>query len=94
MIASAEQQYKSGKGGGSYGTLELLIAENLVTKDMIENSGYKFEVTVSGDKFEISAAPAEYGKTGKMSYYMDNTWSLRGGDRNGAPATASDPPIN
>ena len=92
MIASAEQQYKA-KGGSSYATLEQLISEKQVPKDMLENSGYRFELTVTGDKFEISAAPVEYGKTGKMSYFIDNTFVLRGGDRNGASATASDPPI-
>ncbi|HEX7330255.1 MAG TPA: DUF3352 domain-containing protein [Pyrinomonadaceae bacterium] len=91
-IAVAEHNYKQSKGG-SYGTLEQLIAENLVSKEMIENSGYRFEITSSGDNFEISAAPLEYGKTGKMSYYMDNTRMIRGADRSGAPATASDPPI-
>ena len=93
MIASAEHTYKTSKGAGSYGTLEQLIAENLVSKEMIENSGYRFELTFSGDNFEVSAAPLEYGKTGKMSYFMDNTRIIRGADRNGAPATASDPPI-
>ena len=94
MIAIAEEKYKTGTGGGSYGTLEQLIAEKLVSKEMIENSGYKFELTVTGDKFEVSAAPVEYGKTGKMSYFMDHTRMLRGADRGGASATASDPPIN
>jgi hypothetical protein len=93
MIASAEQRYKEGTGGGSYGTLEQLIAENLVQKDTMEKSGYRFEVTVSGDKFEVTAAPVEYGKTGKMSYFIDNTYVIRGADRNGASATSSDPPI-
>ena len=93
MIASAEEQYKQSKGGG-YVTLEQLISEKLVAKDMIENSGYRFELTLTGDKFEVSAAPVEYGKTGKMSYYIDNTFVLRGADRSGASALASDPPIN
>jgi hypothetical protein len=92
MIASAEQQYMQ-KGNSSYATLEQLISDKLVPKDMIENSGYRFELTVTGDKFEISAAPVEYGKTGKMSYFIDNTFVLRGADRSGASAMASDPPI-
>lgn len=94
MIAVAEDKYKTGTGSGSYGSLEQLIAEKLVSKEMIDNSGYRFELTVSGDNFEVSAAPVEYGKTGKMSYFMDQSRMLRGADRNGASATASDPPIN
>ena len=94
MIAIAEEKYKEEKGAGSYGTLEQLIEEKLVAKETIENSGYKFDLTVSGDKFEVLAAPVEYGKTGKMSYFIDHTRMLRGADRSGASATASDPPIN
>ena len=94
MIAIAEEKYKTGTGGGSYGSLEQLIAEKLVSKEMIDNSGYKFELTVTADNFEVSAAPVEYGKTGKMSYYMDQSRMLRGADRSGASALASDPPIN
>ena len=93
-IVSAEEQYKTGTGNGSYGTLEQLISEKLVSKEMIENSGYRFELTVTGDTYEISAAPVEYGKTGKMSYFLDHTRIVRGADRGGASATASDPPIN
>jgi hypothetical protein len=91
QIVYAEEQYKTKKGGGNYGTLEDLIAANLFSKETIENSGYKFEVIVSGDKFEVSATPVEYGKTGSLSLFIDQEHVLRGGDRNGAPATASDP---
>ncbi len=90
MISYAEIQYKEGKGAGSYGTIEQLIADDMVQKDLIENHGYKIELTSSGNKFEITAVPTEYGKTGKTSYYMDQTSVLRGADRAGAAATMSD----
>lgn len=93
-IASAEHQFKKDKGAGSYGTLEQLIAADVVSKEMVENSGYKFELTFTGDKFELSAVPVEYGKTGMMSYFMDETMVLRGANHNGAAASKSDPPIN
>jgi hypothetical protein len=93
-IAHAEEQYKAKKGGGSCGTLEDLIAADLFPKEFAEKSGYKFEVTPSGDKFEATAVPLEYGKSGTMSLFIDHTRVLRGGDRNGAAATASDPPIH
>jgi len=92
-IAYAEEQYKAKNGAGSYGTLEDLIAANMLSKDAVDNSGYKFELTASGEKFELSAAPAEYGKSGHLSMFIDQTRVLRGGDRGGAPATASDPPL-
>lgn len=92
-IAFAEEEYKNKKGGGSYGTIEDLIAADMLPKDEIDKSGYKFELTVGGDKFEVSAVPLEYGKSGTMSLFIDHTRILRGGDRNGASATASDPPL-
>jgi hypothetical protein len=66
----------------------------LFSKEIFENFGYRFELTVSGDKFEASAVPLEYGKSGNLSFFIDNTRVLRGGDRSGASATTSDPPIN
>ncbi|HKG45269.1 MAG TPA: DUF3352 domain-containing protein [Pyrinomonadaceae bacterium] len=93
-IAYAEHQYQQANRNGSYGTLEQLMEVEFVPKDMIERSGYKFEVTVSGDKFEVSAVPVEYGKSGHLSLFLDHTRILRGADRNGASATVSDPPIN
>jgi hypothetical protein len=93
-IIYAEQQYKSKKGAGAYGTLEDLIAADLFPKDTAEKSGYRFELTASGDKFEATAVPLEYGKSGTLSLFVDQTGVLRGGDRNGATASASDPPIH
>ena len=90
-IVYAEEQYKSKQGGGNYGTLEDLMAANMVSKEAVEKSGYKFEVIVNGDKIEVSAVPSEYGKTGSLSLFLDQTRVLRGGDRNGAAATAADP---
>ena len=92
-ISYAEQQFKKTKGNGTYGTLEQLMAEKLVSKETLERSGYKFELTVSGDKFELSAVPAEYGKSGMLSLFLDNKGVLRGADHNGAAANVADPPI-
>jgi hypothetical protein len=94
MIVYSEQQYKSKKGAGAYGTIEELIAAGLYNKEAVEKSGYRFELTVSGDKFEATAVPLEYGKSGTLSLFVDQTGVLRGGDRGGAMATASDPPIH
>src|SRR6202008_1821819 len=91
-ITYAENEYKK-KTNGAYGTLEDLMAAGLVPKDGIEKSGYRFDFTLSGDKFEVSGVPIEYGKSGKLSLYLDHTGVLRGGDKSGASASASDPPI-
>ncbi|HJU93338.1 MAG TPA: DUF3352 domain-containing protein [Pyrinomonadaceae bacterium] len=91
MIPHAEESYQ--KTSGSYGTLEQLIAAKVISKEMIEGAGYKFEIFVTGDKFEAFGAPIEYGKNGKMSYFIDQTRVLRGADRNGASANSSDPVV-
>ena len=90
-IARAEQEYL--KKNGSGGTLEQLIEAESVSKEMIANSGYRFELTVSADKFEVTAVPLEYGKSGNLSFFIDQTFVLRGADRNGAAATVSDKPL-
>ena len=92
-IVSAEGEYKK-KSNGICGTLEELIAADLLPKELMDRSGYRFDVTVSGDKFELSAVPLEYGKSGKLSLFLDHTGVLRGGDKGGASASSSDPPIN
>ena len=43
--------------------------------------------------FELAATPAEYGKTGRRSFFLDSSGTLRGGDKQGAVATAADPRI-
>ena len=93
-IASAEERYKADKGNGLYGSLEQLIAEEMVSKEMLESSGYRFELITSGDKFELQAVPLDYGKGGKLSFFIDQTHILRGADRNGGAANASDPPVS
>jgi hypothetical protein len=90
-IGRAEQEYLKTKGSGA--TLDQLIEAEMVSKEMIENSGYRFELTLSGDKFELSGVPLEYGKSGNLSLFIDQTFILRAADRNGAAATASDPPL-
>ncbi len=43
--------------------------------------------------FELAATPADYGKTGRRSFFLDASGTLRGADKQGAPATAADPRI-
>lgn len=92
-ISSAQRQYKEQKKD-SYASLEELIAADMISKDRLDDCGYKFEVRLVPDGFEISAVPLEYGKTGKLSFFMaHDTHMIRGGDHGGAPASASDPQI-
>lgn len=92
-VASAEATFQSTKGAGRYGTLEELISEGLVSKDLLEKYGYKIDVAVSPTRFEAVAIPLEYGKTGRLSYFVDESGVLRGGDHGGGAATISDKPV-
>lgn len=92
-ITGAEATFKSGKGDGSYATLGQLIAEHLIEKYLIENYGYRIELITIGNKFEANAVPLEYGKTGKWSFFIDESGVLRGADHGGGPATVSDDPF-
>jgi hypothetical protein len=93
VIASSEASYWADKGHSSYATLEQLVAEGSVQKELLENHGYRIELTVSGDKFEASAVPVEYGKTGRLSYFVNESVVVRGADHAGGPATVADPPV-
>ena len=93
-IMSAQATFRKNKGDGRYGSLDELSAEGLITKDLLERYGYKIELLVLSNRFEVTATPVEYGKTGKRSFYIDETGILRGGDHAGGAATLSDRPIN
>ncbi|HEY0431130.1 MAG TPA: DUF3352 domain-containing protein, partial [Pyrinomonadaceae bacterium] len=92
-IYNAEASYQVTQGNDNYGTLDELVSANLINRDAIGPFGYRLEVTVSGSKFEATAIPVEYGVTGTLSYFIDESGVLRGGDHGGGAATAADPPV-
>lgn len=93
MVVSAEATYQATKGRGNYATLDQLLEQGLVPKDFLEKHGYKIDLTVVGSKFEASAVPLEYGKTGRMSFFIDESGQLRGADHGGGAATVADKPL-
>ena len=93
LIANAQNQFRSGKGAGSFGTLEQLEAEGLIGEKTAEPPGYIINITLAGSKFELTATPLEHGKSGKTSYFINETNVLRGANHGGGIAMASDPPI-
>ena len=82
-----EKDYKSEHV--RYGTLEELHSFQLA-KNYLEKSGYKLDLTASGDKYEATATPVEYGKSGRLSFYTDQSGIVREADHDGKPATAAD----
>ena len=92
-VAGAEASFRADKGGGRYATLDELLSEGLVSKELLQRYGYTIELTASGDKFEAIAIPLEYGKTGRLSYFIDESGVLRAGDHGGGAATIADQPL-
>jgi hypothetical protein len=93
MVVSAEATYQATAGNGKYGTLDQLLEQGLVPKDFLNKHGYKIELTVVGEKFEATAVPVEYEKTGKMSFFIDESGVLRGADHGGGAANVADKPV-
>ena len=97
-IASAEAVYQSTAGNGKYGTLEQLVASNLIDRNLgagVKN-GYNFEVTLNNESpegFEVTGVPTTYRSSGLRSFYVDETLVIRGGDNSGGPSTKMDDPL-
>jgi hypothetical protein len=91
-VAAAEARFQSTTGAGRYGTLEELLEAGIISKELLQNSAYTIQVNVSGNKFEATAIPVEYGKTGRISFFIDETGVLRSADRGGGAATVADEP--
>ena len=73
---------------GQFGTLAELITSGLMPKDLegTESTGYRFQVNKSADgkTWNATAEPAEYGRTGRLSFYLDSA-GVRSGDTGGKP---------
>lgn len=91
-LASAESTFQSTMGAGRFGSMDELIKAGLISSDLGNNSGYTVELIVSNSRFEISAVPTEYGKTGKRSFFLDESSVLRAADHGGGAATIADKP--
>ena len=73
---------------GQFGNLAELIAAGLMPKDLegTESTGYRFQVNKSSDgkTWNATAEPAQYGRTGRLSFYLDSA-GVRSGDTGGKP---------
>ncbi len=100
-FVSAEETYQAANSLGNYGTLSQLVEQGVINPFLVngESCGYLYSVRVTGPTpveaatFEIKSVPQQYGFTGFISYFTDQTGVIRGADRGGAEATADDPPI-
>jgi hypothetical protein len=75
--------------GGAYADFPALIQAGMLSGDAIDPklSGYTFRITVSkdGKSFIATAEPTRHGKTGKLSFWMDQTGLIKSGDASGKP---------
>lgn len=73
---------------GQFGNMAELVAAGVVPKDIegIESTGYRFQINRSADgkSWYATAEPAQYGRTGRLSYYLDAS-GVRSGDNGGKP---------
>ena len=73
---------------GQFGDMAELIAAGVVPKDIetTESTGYRFQIIRSPDakSWYATAEPAQYGRTGRLSFYLDAT-GVRSGDNGGKP---------
>jgi hypothetical protein len=82
-----EQELAAGSKGGYLFVYRVMTSP--IGKDAKQAAGEGAEPT-----YALTATPAEYGKTGKRSFFLDATGELRGGDKQGAEATVEDPKVS
>jgi hypothetical protein len=85
---SLAQVLYSQNHNGQFGNTAELIAAGVVPKDLegTESTGYKFQINraADGKSWYATAEPAQYGHTGRLSFYLDAT-GVRSGDNGGKP---------
>jgi hypothetical protein len=91
---SLAQLLYSQQHDGLFADLATLITAGLLPKDLegVESTGYRFHVNAfsGGKTWNAAAEPAQYGRSGRLSFYMDAA-GVRSNDTGGKPLT---PPKN
>lgn len=101
-VFSAQITYQSTIGAGQFATLPELRQAGLIDAVLAsgEKYGYVFVLTrthtssTSLAKFKLTATPRSYPKTGRRSFYIDETGDMRGANKMGAAANADDPVLD
>ncbi len=88
MQISLAQLLYSQQHAGKFADLPTLVLGGMIPKDLegSDSTGYRFRITTSADgkTWNAAAEPAQYGRTGKLSFYMDAA-GVRSGDVGGKP---------
>jgi hypothetical protein len=76
---------------GVFADLATLINVGLMPKDIegTESTGYHFHMQLAPDakSYTAGAEPARYGKTGRLSFFIDHAGTLKSADTGGKPLT-------
>ncbi len=82
LLREYEQRYKDKHG--RFGTLEELLSEGIMREEYARATtpdkaicGYYWNLKLTEDGFECIVLPAEPGKTGIKSFYMDQEMTIR-----------------
>lgn len=97
-LFASEATYQATTGNGDYGTLEELRKGLLIDPVLAEGHRYGYLFRIRREKwspesqpsFKITAVPRSYGRTGRRSFYMNQTGVIYAADKNGAEATSAD----
>ena len=86
-IAAAELVYST-QHDKRFADLPTLVEAGLVPKDIEtpESTGYRFQITLAKDNrsYTARAEPARYNRTGRLSFYMDQS-GIKSKDTGGKP---------
>ena len=97
-LFACEATYQSTTGNGEYGTLDELRKQGLIDQVLVEGHRYGYRFRIRREKrsaespasLEITAVPRSYGRTGRRSFYMNESGVIYAADKNGAEATSAD----
>ena len=85
---SLAQVLYSQSHNGMFGTMAELVAGGMVPKDIegTESTGYRFQIyrAADGKSWYATAEPVVYGRSGRLSFYLDAS-GVRSGDEGGKP---------
>lgn len=89
-VNKAQMVYAT-QNNGRFTDIPALVDKGFLPKDILtaQTTGYNYQIQLSSDrkKFTATAAPAVYGKTGKLTYYFEvngsKTSSLKNKDTKG-----------
>ncbi len=101
-LHGAQVTYQATTGNGNYGSLKDLRQAYLIDEVTAAGDKYGYRFTVfktdytatTPAKFYVTATPRLYRKSGRRSFYTDESGEMHGADKNGAAATTADPVID